>query len=199
MVVNPKKYQDLAACSVVSVIELLFKTTVVVGETISKTGLYKRLANEFKTSEINENRLSSTIYQLKRSGYISCDGDSVKLTNKAKMKIVDQIAAKCSNSKKYHLVSFDIPEAKRLLRDQFRSAIKRMGFIQIQKSLWVSTRELGDLVDVAAEEYDVSDYVAYFVSESSNIDKHIAKQVKSPRQISNPSIKNSSTKQTHKN
>lgn len=177
MVVNPQKYQSLAAYTVIGALELLFKATIVVGETISRTELYKYFADEFSTNKFDNNKLSKSIYQLKRSGYLAFEGDSVKLTNKAKMKIVDKIAAKSSESKKYHLVSFDIPEIMRTQRDQFRKAIKRMGFKQIQKSLWVTTKEIGDLVEAAAEEYKVEDYVAYFVSEKSNIDKYIAKQL----------------------
>lgn len=181
MVVNPKKYQEFAACSVVAALELLFNTTVTLGETISKSKLYKYLADEFVSPGHQDGKISRTIYELKRSGYVLFEGDSIKLTNKAKMKMVDKIAAKFSDSKKYHLVSFDIPEVNRVGRNQFRRAIKRMGFVQIQKSLWVCTKNIGDLVEAAAEEYNVSDYVAYFVSENSNIDEHISEIIKNNR------------------
>jgi CRISPR-associated endonuclease Cas2 len=177
MVVNPKKYQSFAAGSIVAILELLFKTTIVLGEKISRTGLHKYLVDELNSPSQNS-KISKTVYELKRSGYLLFENDSVRLTNKAKMRIVDQVAAKSGKCKKYHLVSFDIPEIKRVERNRFRRAIKRMGFVQIQKSLWVSNKNIGHLVDAATEEYRVSDYVAYFVSESSNIDRFIAKNIR---------------------
>ena len=115
------------------------------------------------------------VYELKKSKYIEIDeGDSVKLTNKAKIKLIDRIADTNINDGKLRLVSFDIPEIKRTNRNNFRRAIKRMGFRQVQKSLWVNNRNVGELVEMAAVEYKVSDYVAYFVAERSNIDHHIS-------------------------
>jgi len=192
MVVNPKKYQNIAAFTVVTAIELLFKATVLVGNKISKSSLSKYFSNQYDDTCVDGDQISKTVYELKRSGYIAFEGDSVKLTNKAKMKIVDQIAAQSGDSKKYHLVSFDIPETKRMGRNNFRRAIKRMGFVQIQKSLWASTRDIGDLVESAAKEYKVSDYVAYFVSETSNIDKFISKTIKKPTSNTKKSNSNDS-------
>lgn len=171
MVVNPKKYQKAAALGIESAINLIYQATVVLGKKLSKAGIFDYFSEELKG--VNNQKISKKLYELKRSGYLGFEGDSVVLTNKAKMKIIDQLTSNASQSKKYHLVSFDIPEAKRINRDQFRRAIKRMGFIQIQKSLWVSRKNVGEFVEMAAEEYKVSDYVAYFVSEKSNIDRYI--------------------------
>jgi uncharacterized UPF0160 family protein len=89
----------------------------------------------------------------------------------------NEIADKIESDSHFRFVSFDIPELMRKNRDAFRRAIKKLGFKQIQKSLWVTTKEIGELVEMAAEEYSVADYIAYFVSESSNIDRHIEKMV----------------------
>jgi len=48
-----------------------------------------------------------------------------------------------------------------------------MGFVQIQKSLWVSDKNLGELVEMVVKEYKVENYVAYFIIDNSNIEKHI--------------------------
>ena len=54
-----------------------------------------------------------------------------------------------------------------------------MGFVQIQKSLWVIDKNVTDLVEMAAYEYKVEKFVAYIVSEKSDIEGIIAKKWKS--------------------
>ena len=102
---------------------------------------------------------------------------SIELTNKAKLKVIELIAKKTKRDKVYRFVSFDIPEEKRKSRDQFRRVIKRMGFVQIQKSLWVTNKNLSTLVEAAAYEYGVEKYIAYIVSMKSDIDGIIEKKL----------------------
>jgi len=118
---------------------------------------------------------------LKRRGYIKIqnkDGqESVVFTNKAKIALVDRIVDQAKWDGKYRLVSFDIPEPMRRNRNSFRRAIKRMGFKQVQKSLWVSNKNAGPMVELAAYEYGVEKYVIYIVAESTDIDGTIAKML----------------------
>lgn len=45
---------------------------------------------------------------------------------------------------KWRIVIFDIPESKRLVRDLFRRNLKKWGFRHLQKSVWVSKRDVYD-------------------------------------------------------
>ncbi len=46
----------------------------------------------------------------------------------------------------WHLVSFDVPEWDRIVRDQLRSVLQRLGFGMLHRSLWLSPRDvLGDV------------------------------------------------------
>jgi len=129
----------------------------------------------FGASGISRRQISSVIYSLKRNNYVEIDnGDSVKFTNKAKIKMIDKLVLDQKDHKR-RLVSFDIPETKKRQRNAFRRSIKQMGFRQIQKSLWVCDRNIGDMVEMLSKEYRVEEYVAYFVVESSNIENYIAK------------------------
>ena len=115
---------------------------------------------------------------LKCQGYIQVNekgggNESIQFTNKAKMAIVDRLASKIPSSVEYCLVSFDIPEYLKRNRNGFRRTIKKMGFKQIQKSLWVSNKKLGHLVELASIEYGVDEYVVYFISNNINITNHI--------------------------
>lgn len=122
---------------------------------------------------------------LRKGGYIKdVDSDkqnnnsSIELTNKAKLKVVDKISKRIESDGKFRFVSWDIPEKIRKNRNQFRTAIKRMGFVQIQKSLWVIDKNVTDLVEMAAYEYKVEKFIAYIVSEKSDIDGIIEKKLK---------------------
>ena len=127
----------------------------------------------FSGAELTKRQTSNMIYELKRHKYIEVDESgerAIRLTGKAKIKIVEKIVESSTIDHKFRFVSFDIPERLHYRRDQFRRTIKRMGFRQIQQSLWVADKNIGELVEIAAEEFKVSEYVAYIVSEKSNID-----------------------------
>lgn len=136
----------------------------------------------FDDKGISRRRISKISYDLKRNNYLDIvEGDSVKLTDKAKIRVIEKYASLNPHDGKRRLISFDIPEVKRRERNGFRRTIKKMGFKQIQKSLWVCDQNLGDLVEVAIKEFKVGEYVAYFVIERSNIDKYISKILKRKR------------------
>ncbi|MCX6808925.1 MAG: hypothetical protein NTW50_04680 [Candidatus Berkelbacteria bacterium] len=195
MVHGVKNSQDIMVWCVESALGLIFKGINSLGLDLNGGNLHGYL--EQQTSDINVSRrdISKMVYELNRRKYIeNVDGDSVVLTNKARIKIIDQISLTNGSDGKFRIVSFDIPEIKRGNRNCFRRAIKRMGFRQIQKSLWVSEYNVGNMVEIAAEEYGVSDFVAYFVADRSNIDIHIAEVLKKPKQAEEKSEKPPETK-----
>ncbi len=103
-------------------------------------------------------------------------GDSIILTNKAKMKLVEKIVASKKPDKCYRFLAFDVPESLCNKRDKFRLLIKRMGFVQIQKSLWVIDIDVTDLIEVAVYECEIERYVAYIISSKTDIDGVIEKK-----------------------
>jgi CRISPR-associated endonuclease Cas2 len=172
--VNPRKHQKFAVSAAVKMLELLFTTANRLKDDIIAQDATDYI--DHLDSSIGRVDISKTIYDLKRRKYIRCEGDSIILTDKAKMKIVDKITQEIPICKKFHFVSFDIPEGMRRNRNQFRRTLKRIGFIQVQKSLWTIKKDVGEIVEAAAREYKVENYVAYFISEKSNIDRFIAKK-----------------------
>jgi DNA-binding transcriptional regulator PaaX len=179
--VNPRKHQELAISITASILELLFDISLKIGNKIAREMVYKYIDDS--DLGLGRDEISKALYDLNKSNCIASDGGSVVLTNKTKMKFVEKITADIPRSKKRNLVSFDIPEPMRRSRDSFRRFIKRIGFIPLQKSLWVNKKDLGELVELAAKEYGVSDYVAYFVSEKSNIDQYINRQFKKQKEV----------------
>lgn len=175
MVHNPKNSQRAMQWCLETAIGLIFKAVDNLGKKITADQLNGYFHENIPSSVASKRQINQMIYDLKRRHYIDVgEGDSVILTNRAKIKIIDTIVESKRRDGRYRMVSFDIPESKRLQRDSFRMAIKRMGFRQIQKSLWACKYNLSDLVEAAISEYKVSDYVAYFVVEKSNIGQFIS-------------------------
>ena len=72
---------------------------------------------------------------------------------------------------KWRIVIFDIPEKLRLARRVLRDKLKEIGFIKIQKSVWVCPYECENEINFIAEVYEVGQYVNYIVAEKIDIDK----------------------------
>ena len=180
MVHNPKLSQSVVSWCLESALGLIFSAVESVGDKLDQKKARKYIRDNNKDSSVSNQQVSQMFYSLKKRKYLEIlENNTLKLTNKAKIKIIDQISIKCENDHKYRLISFDVPEIMRTNRDNFRRAIKRMGFKQVQKSLWVIDRNVGALVDIVAKEYGVSDYIAYFVADRSNIDKYMQKVLES--------------------
>ena len=79
---------------------------------------------------------------------------------------------------KWRMVAFDIPESLRLGRDVLRKKIKDIGFIKIQKSVWVSPYECADEINLICATYDVSEFVTYAEIEKIDIDKFLREKFK---------------------
>ncbi len=180
MVRNPKNYSRAFWGSVESLLVFAFDMGEKAAQSIRRSDLYQQY-KDLCGDNLTGKQISNQIYELKRSKYIEIEDDgerSIKLTNKAKIKIIESIVERKEQDHKYRFVSFDIPERLHYSRDMFRRIIKRMGFRQIQQSLWVTDKNIGQLVEIAAREYKVEDYIAYIVSEKSNIDFHVKQALK---------------------
>lgn len=182
MGITPKTSAKFMAWCINSALNLLVDHVKSKQKPLSQEELTGYFRDQLSDSEIPNRRISRVVYDLKRHNYIEFDeGDSVRFTNKAKIKLIDKFVSINPADRKRRLVSFDIPETKRTQRNAFRRSIKQMGFRQIQKSLWVCDRNIGDMVEVASKEFGVEEYVAYFVVESSNIEGYIKKILTKPK------------------
>lgn len=64
--------------------------------------------------------------------------------------------------RKWRIVIFDIPEKRRDARDELRSTLKTIGFIQLQKSAWVYPYDCFEAVDLIRRKYELGQMVRYF-------------------------------------
>ena len=65
---------------------------------------------------------------------------------------------------KWRFVMFDVPEKRRYARDVLRDKLKKMGFFQVQQSVWVYPYDCGEEMDLVADFLGVSNYLLYFTA-----------------------------------
>jgi DNA-binding transcriptional regulator PaaX len=63
--------------------------------------------------------------------------------------------------KKWRIVLFDIPEEKRKIRDALRKKIKRLGFLEFQKSVFIFPYPCPDEINFVINFWDIHNYVYY--------------------------------------
>ncbi len=76
---------------------------------------------------------------------------------------------------KWRIILFDIPEKKRALRDYLRSVIKRCGFKEFQKSIWVCPYKIPDFLKEILSEENILPYTRFITTTSIDFDKDLKK------------------------
>jgi DNA-binding transcriptional regulator PaaX len=98
------------------------------------------------------NGFYNSFYNLQKSKYIIVkkhnDNKFIHLTAKGK-KIVTEllIKTKIKNQKwdgQWRIIIFDIPENRRRFRDNMRQSLLNLGFIKLQKSVWITPYNIID-------------------------------------------------------
>ncbi len=65
--------------------------------------------------------------------------------------------------KKWRLVMFDIPEKKKKIREAMRYHLRKLGFIEYQRSVFILPYECKDEIEYLVEFYSARKYVRYLV------------------------------------
>lgn len=96
---------------------------------------------------LKKSTLSKAIVRLKENGLIAQEkieeGEMVlKLTDEGRMSLLLIKEDEKTWDGRFRVVIFDIPEQKRLVRDLFRRNLKKWGFKNLQKSVWISKKHI---------------------------------------------------------
>src|SRR3989344_3679849 len=77
---------------------------------------------------------------------------------------IDELAIPTSAlwDKKWRMVVFDIPERKKRGREALRNKLSELGFLQLQKSVWIFPYPCKDIIDFVVEVFELRQYVQYF-------------------------------------
>lgn len=95
----------------------------------------------------------------------------LKLTQKGREEALlrsDEDNAQYNWDGKWRIIIFDIPEDKRLIRDLLRQRLKKWGFAQLQKSVWVTKKDIIQTLRKTIKELEIDEWV--FVFEAERID-----------------------------
>lgn len=76
---------------------------------------------------------------------------------------------------KWRIVSFDIKEQRRGLRDQLRQTLNTVGFVHLHHSLWVYPHDCQDFITMLKADYEIGKDVLYIVSDYIENDKALRK------------------------
>lgn len=119
-------------------------------------------------------RVANNLWSLEHGGYIEVNRktNSVRLTNKGRIKLIEESGSYLTDGK-WRMLSFDIPEDFRKKRNHFRRSIKRIGYKQAQKSLWVSPFVKADEIELIINEQKLGKYVAYLLVEKTDIGSYL--------------------------
>ncbi len=71
---------------------------------------------------------------------------------------------------KWRMLIFDIPEGRRAVRTQIRSALIRFGFVRLQDSVWVFPYDCEDLILILKAELKIGKDVLYVIADRIEYD-----------------------------
>lgn len=121
-----------------------------------------------KWGHFNKRRLKAAIKRMQKSGIIEeseHEGEVVfKITEKGKLKLfrykLDELTLnKAGWDKRWRLVAYDIPRGKKNQADSFRLLLKKMQFLQLQKSLWLTPFPCTQEIEFLKSLYSLNDNV----------------------------------------
>ena len=135
-----------------------------------------RLAYE---SRKRKKTFSQFVSYLKRKGYIKIpEGKNIssfEFTEKGRQKALAgrvkgrELAERKDG--KIIMLMYDIPNKKQSVRQAFRSALEFLGYQMLQKSVWVSSKDVLEETERAVREYGLDDCVNLFVIEKIKVQK----------------------------
>ncbi len=115
------------------------------------------------------------IYRLKKSGFIKAPDwkvkDGIVVTPKGMEKIFYirvKVGLKKRKDKKWEMVVFDIPEKKKMVRDEFRRRLKSLGYQKLQQSIWISPFDVLKETEYVIRLYDLEGLARIFLVEKPN-------------------------------
>ncbi len=117
---------------------------------------------------LNRYELYRIVSRLKKKGWVETIKNEnkvvVKLTSKGKNQLAIEKALKSNKwDGKFRVVIFDIPEKNKKVRDILRWRLKAWGFKYLQKSLWVSKKDITEPIREFIKELGVEKWVMVLV------------------------------------
>lgn len=149
---------------------------------------YKTFRTFDQLQKITNERLRQTVKYAIGKKYIRVTHrngkDYLELTKEGKS-VVGKLAVESLRpqrrkiwDKKWRMVMFDIPETEKKRRDGFAANLKRLGFLQVQKSAFVYPYPCFEELEVLADFHRVKPYLTWMVADSMTPSAQFRKRFK---------------------
>ncbi len=139
-------------------------------------GAYKTFRKFDQLQEITNECLRQTVRYAVGKKYIRVTHrngkDYLELTKRGRLIVgklaVESLRPQKQNTwdKKWRIVMFDIPETEKKRRDGFAGNLKRIGFLQVQKSAFAYPYPCFEEIEALADFHQVCPYLTYMTVES---------------------------------
>jgi len=117
--------------------------------------------------------------RLVKAGLLTYEDKFIRLTTKgeAKLRQLELYNYKLKKpkrwDKKWRVLIFDVPEKNRSIRDKVRNTIITIGFMRLQKSVWVYPYDCEDFVNLIKADFKIGKDLLYLIVDSIENDKEI--------------------------
>ncbi|MFH1631658.1 MAG: CRISPR-associated endonuclease Cas2 [bacterium] len=159
----------------------LFLGTLFAVAMTNPTALHRLVIAYLKDKEkLNDTDAEIMYEKLRKDRYLELykkkDKYGIKITEKGRRCLVEYNIDTIKIHKipwdgKWRIVVYDIPEKHRHARFVLRDKLKQIGFIKLQKSVWICPYECQNEIDFICEVYSVSQYVNYIITEKIDADQ----------------------------
>lgn len=171
-----KKEKELIKLAGKEILLFLADANVFTFQKFDRHGFYRKSINDYwRWRDINRTSFSQTIYRLKQAklirNYQKGKEKYLELTpeglEKVKRFTLENIEVKIPKvwDRKWRLVIFDIPENKKIARNILRNKLNRIGFILLQKSVFIFPFECKREIDYIVTNFFIQPYVKYIVAD----------------------------------
>ena len=156
--------------------EIILSTLLVVG-VIAVAVTMPNVVQLFKyfipQNAADRGRIKNSVSRLERGGYIETKGGKkglYALTTKGRERAMRyaieqmRIASQKTWDKKWRLIMFDVPEGKVQARRAINFALKRLGCVQYQKSVFITPFPCSKEIDFIGECFGVRDHIRIIVA-----------------------------------
>ncbi|MBI5470643.1 hypothetical protein HY968_05010 [Candidatus Kaiserbacteria bacterium] len=141
----------------------------------------KRMFKLAKDRAARRYRTRLAIERLTTQGLVRQKGRRVSITDTG-LKAIDSTISKTrallGNKKwdfRWRIVSYDIPETHKKLRDAVRGILIRAGFKKLHHSLWIFPHECHELTELIRKETGLRKYLLYAVVDKIENEEHLRK------------------------
>lgn len=116
-----------------------------------------------KVSNYKQATLRAAYARAEQQGLIKQHENVIKITQKGHRKITPFVATEL-DGRAYLMVIFDIPEDEVDTRRNFRRVLKEWQFRQVQKSVWITGKDMRDDLVEVIKEMELTDFVQIYES-----------------------------------